>query len=160
MRSVPPARIADRIRRVRRAGAPRHRPGGRWVPYALVVLAAAASLAGLAIRPTPSITTAPVDYVIIAGAPGLRWDDLDPQRTPNLWREASAGSIGWLSVRSANRTTCPGDGWLTLGAGNYAAYRSDKVTDSCPRLAPELTQPDGIGANLTRQPLFVRENQD
>ena len=153
-------RLADRLRRVRPADLPRPRPGRRWVPYALVVLAAVASLAGLAVRPEPPTRSPAVDYVVVAGAPGLRWDDLDPERTPALWREASAGSIGWLSVRSANRTTCPGDGWLTLGAGNYAAYGSDRVTGACPPLAPELTQPDGIGANLTRQPVFVRENQD
>lgn len=154
-------RLADRLRRVRPPGLPLPGPGRRWVPYALVVLAAVASLAGLAVRPEAATKAPGVDYVIVAGAPGLRWDDLDPQRTPTLWGEASAGSIGWLSVRSAARTTCPGDGWLTLGAGNYAAYGSGRrITGACPALAPELTQPDGIGANLTRQPAFVRENQD
>ena len=42
--------------------------------------------------------------------------------TPTLWQEASRGSVGWLSVKSAHLTTCPSDGWLTLGAGNYAAW--------------------------------------
>jgi hypothetical protein len=130
------------------------------VPYALVVLAVAASLAGLAVRPATATTSQTVDYVIVAGAAGLRWDDIDRQRTPTLWTEASKGSIGWLSVKSADRTTCPADGWLTLGAGNYAAYETERVTGACPPLAPELTQPDGIGANLTRQPGIVQENQD
>ena len=93
-------------------------------------------------------------------ADASRWDDIDRQRTPTLWNEASKGSIGWLSVKSADRTTCPADGWLTLGAGNYAAYDTVRVTGACPPLAPELTQPDGIGANLTRQHGIVQENQD
>lgn len=152
--------VADRLRRVRRRGAPRLRPGRPWVPYAMVVLAAAASLAGLAVRPGPTGTTRPVDYVVVAGAPGLRWDDIDQQRTPTLWQEASAGSIGWLSVRSANRTTCPADGWLTLGAGNYAAYGTQRIKGACPPVAPALSQPDNIGANLPGQPGLVQDNQD
>jgi hypothetical protein len=153
-------RLLDRVRRVRRPDVPRPRPGRSWLPYVLVAVVAAASLGGLAARPTTITTTDPVDYVIVAGAAGLRWDDLDAQRTPTLWREATKGSIGWLSVRSANTTTCPGDGWLTLGAGNYAGYDTQRVTGDCPVLNPELTQPDGIGANLTRQPAIVQENQD
>jgi hypothetical protein len=150
----------DRLRRVRRPDTPGPQAERRWVPYALVVLAVAASLAGLAVRPATATTSQTVDYVIVAGAAGLRWDDIDRQRTPTLWTEASKGSIGWLSVKSADRTTCPADGWLTLGAGNYAAYETERVTGACPPLAPELTQPDGIGANLTRQPGIVQENQD
>ena len=68
------------------------------MPYLLVVLAAAASLAGLAVRPATGAPQANLDYVIIAGAAGLRWDDLDPQRTPNMWALASKGSAGWLSM--------------------------------------------------------------
>jgi hypothetical protein len=150
----------DRIRRVRRPDAPGRRGGRTWVPYLLVVLSAAASLAGLAVRPATGATQQPVDYVIIAGAAGLRWDDLDPVRTPTLWREASNGSIGWLSVKSAHRTTCPNDGWLTLGAGNYAAWDTERVTGECPLSVPELTRPDGIGANVTEQRAKVEENQD
>jgi hypothetical protein len=152
-------RILNRLRRVRRPGTVR-RAVPSWMPYALVALAAAASLAGLAIRPATRTPAQPVDYVIVAGAAGLRWDDLDPQRTPTLWSEASRGSIGWLSVRSAHQTTCPADGWLTLGAGNYAAYDIERITGVCPPLAPELTQPDGIGANLTQQPAIVEQNSD
>lgn len=154
------ARLLDRLRRVRRPQAPTRQRVRAWVPYLLVVLAAAGSLAGLAIRPAAGPTPQSVDYVIVAGAAGLRWDDLDEQRTPALWREASKGSVGWLSVKSARRTTCPNDGWLTLGAGNYAAWDTPRVTGACPLSAPELTQPDNIGANLTAQRRVVRANQD
>jgi hypothetical protein len=153
-------RAKNRLRRVRRPDAAGRRHGRAWVPYLLVVLAAAASLAGLAVRPATGAPQQPVDYVIIAGAAGLRWDDLDPVRTPALWQEASKGSIGWLSVRSAHRTTCPADGWLTLGAGNYAAWDTDRVVGECPMSMPAFTRPDTIGANLTDQRTKVEENQD
>ncbi|WP_430786833.1 hypothetical protein [Actinoplanes sp. G11-F43] len=131
-----------------------------WVPYLLTVLVATASLAGLTIRPGGQATRGDADYVVIAAAAGLRWEDLDPVRTPALWGQARAGSVGWLSVRSAHAVTCPSDGWLTLGAGNYAAWDTRAVSGRCPDAAPKLTQPDGIGANLTDQPTVVRTNQD
>jgi hypothetical protein len=153
-------RALDRIRRVRRVGTPAGRRAATWVPHLLVLLAAAASLGALAVRPATGPPQSTVDYVVVAGAAGLRWDDLDPQRTPTLWQEASRGSIGWLSVKSAHRVTCPADGWLTLGAGNYAAWDTRRVTGQCPAAAPALTQPDAIGANLTNQRNVVRDNQD
>ena len=149
----------NRLRRVRRPGSPARRIR-TWVPYLLVALAAVASLAALAVRPATGPTTRPLDYVIVAGAAGLRWDDLDPQRTPTLWQEASKGSVGWLSVRSAHSTTCPADGWLTLGAGNYAAWDTGRVTGDCPALAPDLTRPDSLGANIGDQRDVVGMNQD
>ncbi|MGX6604728.1 hypothetical protein ACWKSP_21740 [Micromonosporaceae bacterium Da 78-11] len=154
-------RALDRIRRVRRPDTPAGRRAAVWVPFVLVLLAAASSLGALAVRPAAGDTPETVDYVIVAGAAGLRWEDLDPQRTPTLWREASLGSIGWLSVRSAQKITCPTDGWLTLGAGNYAAWREPPLTPGrCGPLAAEVTRPDGIGANVANQRSVVRDNQD
>ena len=149
-------RVLDRIRR------PGLTAGGRaaWAPPLLVVLAVIASLGGLAIHPATMPAPPTVDYVIVAGAAGLRWEDLDPQRTPALWQEATRGSIGWLSVKSAQRVTCPDDGWLTLGAGNYAAWPPLNSAGQCSLDQPALTQPDGIGADLTDQAVAVRVNQE
>ena len=143
----------------------------RPAPYLLAVLAALVSLGGLAVRPATGTPARSVDYVVLAGAPGLRWDDLHPTRTPALWRAAQSGSIGWLSVRSAAVPTCPEDGWLTLGAGNYTAWHSDdttspaagipsesRVTAACPSRNLKLTRPDAIGANLGPQRGIVRWN--
>ncbi|AGL19319.1 hypothetical protein [Actinoplanes sp. N902-109] len=130
----------------------------RWVPAVLILLSVVAALAGLSVRPTAGVSGRTADYVIVAGAAGLRWDDLDPQRTPALWHEATAGAIGWLSVRSAHATTCPTDGWLTLGAGNFSLWSTRAVSGACPALAPTVEQPDGIGANLPQLPGLVRAN--
>ncbi|GAA2531244.1 hypothetical protein [Winogradskya humida] len=129
-----------------------------WVPYLLIVLTVAASLAGLTLRPATGVSGKTADYVIVAGAAGLRWDDLDPQRTPTLWHEATAGAVGWLSVRSAHATTCPDDGWLTLGAGNFSVWSTRNVTGQCAAVAPTVEQPDKIGANLPQLPGVVRTN--
>nr|WP_296075075.1 hypothetical protein [uncultured Actinoplanes sp.] len=148
-------RAFDRFRRIRHPGQVR-----RWVPVLLVLAAVAASLTGLAFRPATGAPSNTVDYVIVAGAAGLRWEDLDPHRTPALWQEASQGSIGWLSVKSAMRVTCPSDGWLTLGAGNYAAWPRRAGSTRCDPVTPGLTQPDAIGANVTDQRTIVRDNSD
>jgi hypothetical protein len=156
-------RLRATIRRgIRPDSAPpsRRRRGRTWLPYLLIALAAAASLAGLAVRPATGAPQDTADYVILAGAAGLRWDDLDPVRTPALWQQAARGSIGWLSVRSAHSTTCPSDGWLTLSAGNYAMWSNTRVEGQCPPVQPALTQPDALGANLPGLAGVVRANQE
>ena len=63
---------------------------------------------------------ATADRVLVVGVPGLTWDDVDPEATPELWDLAGESAIGALSVRAARSTTCLLDGWATLGAGNRA----------------------------------------
>jgi hypothetical protein len=138
----------------------------RPVPY-LVVLLAVAAFGGV-LLPAAHAAPAPIarsaDYVVIVGIPGLRWEDVSERTTPNLWRLAEHGSIGSLSVRSALRPTCPVDGWLTLGAGNYAGWkRAEPVADACPPSDVDIQRPDGIGAflpDLERQAVrYNREEQ-
>ncbi|NJC71819.1 hypothetical protein HC031_19140 [Planosporangium thailandense] len=121
----------------------------RWAPYLVAVLAAVASVLSLMPRPASGAPARTADYVIIAGAAGLRWDDVNPTDTPTVWKLAGSGSIGALSVRSAHRPTCPGDGWLTVGAGTYAARTSGRVDGACPPLAVGLDHPGAGGAFLS-----------
>jgi hypothetical protein len=58
--------------------------------------------------------------VLVVGVPGLTWDDVDPDGTPELWAMAGDSAIGAMSVRAARSTTCILDGWATIGAGNRA----------------------------------------
>jgi hypothetical protein len=105
------------------------------------------------------------DYAIVAGVPGLRWEDVDEAATPTLWRLAEHGSIGSMSVRSAASPTCPADGWTTLSAGNYA-YRSQspnppRVTGECPPMDERIVRSkDGLGASLPadEQRLIIYNN--
>lgn len=132
----------------------------RLVPVLLTGAVVAMGVAALVIRPEPYAPRKPVDYVVIAGAAGLRWEDVDPENTPTLWRLAEQGSIGSLSVRSARTPTCPVDGWLTLGAGNFAGWTNRPVSGECPPMDVVVEQPDGIGANLPDQRSAVLYNSE
>ncbi|MEV4624304.1 hypothetical protein AB0J74_37050 [Asanoa sp. NPDC049573] len=121
----------------------------RLTPYLLVVLTLAGGLAALSMRPATAEVKRSADYVVLVGIPGLRWEDVTETGTPNLWRLAEHGSIGSLSVRSALKPTCPVDGWLTLGAGNFAGWkRTTPVDGACPPLNVDVQRPDKIGAFL------------
>ncbi|MEV4293305.1 hypothetical protein [Microbispora rosea] len=86
------------------------------VVAALVLPAAPAS----AVRQAAAVT----GRVVVIGVPGLRWDDLDPRRTPALWGLAARGSSASLSTRAVPPeglpVTCPAAGWLTVSAGQRA----------------------------------------
>src|SRR5690348_11968096 len=88
----------------------------------------------------PAPVTPATAHVVVVGVPGLRWDDVDAQRTPALWRLMRAGSAGALSVRAAGPLTCPADGWVTLGAGNRGRGPRHGATcpDEFPLAAPTL----------------------
>jgi hypothetical protein len=71
--------------------------------------------------------------VVVVGAAGLRWDDVDPFRTPVLHRLAQEAAVGVLSVRPRPFVGCPADGWLTLAAGARAeAFGVDCAGGSAP----------------------------
>jgi hypothetical protein len=120
---------------------------------------AAVTVVALVNRPATKAGEPHADYVIIAGAPGLRWDDISPSATPALWRLADRGSIGALAVRSASGLTCPADGWLTLGAGNLARWHTGTVKGPCPPIAARIDRPDAIGARVRDQKDVVDHNR-
>jgi hypothetical protein len=132
------------------------RPGGRLVRLLLVVLAAA----GIVAAGTPAVAAPPmVQHVVVVGVAGLRWDDVDPETTPALWRSAARGSIGALSVRAAGALTCPADGWVTLGAGNRAQGPARRP-GFCPQALPiREPTPTEIGARLAEQSELADRNE-
>jgi hypothetical protein len=129
------------------------------LPYLLIVGVAAATVAGLAVRPDVTTADGTAAHVIIVGVPGLRWDDLDRAATPNLWRLAERGAIGALTARSANEPTCAADGWLTLGAGNWAGYTARAAGGSCPSVNVTIEPSGAGGAYLPEQERVVRDNR-
>ncbi|SIR78503.1 hypothetical protein [Micromonospora avicenniae] len=132
----------------------------RLLPVVLSLMVVVLGVTALAARPQRSVPHRTADFVVIAGVAGLRWEDVDPQTTPTLWRMAEQGSIGSLSVRSAHRPTCPMDGWLTLGAGSFAAWSGNRPAGSCPAQTVAVERPDGNGANLPDQETVVHFNQE
>ncbi|MFD1085898.1 hypothetical protein [Micromonospora andamanensis] len=133
----------------------------RIAPILLTLMVVALGVTALAARPQSLPARQSADFVVLVGVAGLRWDDVDAERTPTLWRLAGEGSIGSLSVRSARRPTCPVDGWLTLGAGSFAAWPGSRGVDGqCPPVDVTVEQPDGIGANLPDQESVALHNQE
>lgn len=74
--------------------------------------------------------------VVLVGIPGLTYDEISPERTPELAGLSRRGSAA-LVVRGIDRVTCPAQGWLTLGAGQRAGMG---VVQSC-----QLPQVDSQG---------------
>jgi hypothetical protein len=114
-----------------------------------------ADLPGHAARLRPAAVESSADYVIIVGVPGLRWDDVTQANTPTLWRLAQRGAIGSLAVRSAHSPTCPMDGWVTLGAGNFARRTRGEEPQRCPEPTVTVEQPDEGSGNLPDQTTVV-----
>lgn len=121
----------------------------RFGPVVAAFVIAIAAIVGLMERPSTVSTAHRAGYVIIAGAAGLRWDDINPTDTPTLWRLAQHDAIAALTVRSARTPTCPTDGWLTLGAGNYVRSADTLAGGECPPANATITSPDNIGAKVT-----------
>ncbi|MFD0586118.1 hypothetical protein [Dactylosporangium darangshiense] len=107
----------------------------RFTPALLALLAGLLGLVALVPQPAAAPAPPAADYVLVVGVAGLRWDDINAADTPAMWQMAQSGAIGALSVRSARRITCAGDGWLTLGSGNFAVYTAGPVTPCARSLA-------------------------
>ncbi|WP_018801450.1 hypothetical protein [Salinispora arenicola] len=132
----------------------------RLTPALLTLLVVALGVAALTAQPAVRSQERTADFVVLAGVAGLRWEDVDARTTPTLWRLAQDGSIGSLAVRSARQPTCPVDGWLTLGAGSYAAWPGQRPDGTCPPTDVVVERPDGIGANLPDQESVVLSHQE
>ncbi len=142
---------ARRVTRVRRLA----------VGAALVLTAAgAAGLVGVPALAAPGDEAPSVGQVVVVGVAGLRLDDLDASRTPELARLAGRGSIGALSVRSAATLTCPADGWVTLGAGNRSVGPAQPEGQVCPSgwPAPPPVPTAAGGGQLTAQDTISGRN--
>ncbi len=111
------------------------------------LVAALALLAGLVVTSAPhAVATAtgsvaaaaPDSPVVVVGTAGVRWDDIDPDRTPHLWSLLERGAVADLSIRSVRSAACPADGWLALSAGRRAG---DELRSSSLALCRPLGRP-------------------
>jgi len=133
-----------------------------WATVAVLIAGVFVGLPAVLLPGPPAAATAQtsVDHVVIVGAAGLRWADLDRDATPRLWRLAGGAAVGSLVVRSAREYTCPADGWLTLGAGNRARVTNERTSAGCASPLPKvLTRPRG-GAVVADQDDVLEDNEN
>jgi hypothetical protein len=134
-----------------------------WVRRAWLAAAGATLCAALAVpllsapaaradEPTTRAPAAPARHVVIVGISGLRWNQVTPTATPELWRLASGGSVGSLVDYAQQSLACPADGWLTLNAA--ARAQGPRPCDPLPSVAPQ-----GVGATVAAMPQIIAANQ-
>lgn len=100
----------------------------RWAVVA--TLAVVGALSGAAPASAADDTASP--RLVVVGAPGLAWSDLDGGDLPALDAMAGDGALGSLTVRAVRSSSCAVDGWLTLSAGRRAADRAGPCRDPLP----------------------------
>ncbi|WP_345710481.1 hypothetical protein, partial [Kineococcus glutinatus] len=127
------------------AAAPAAAPARRAARLPAAVRAVLAVLAS-AFWPVPAAGATGADGgsgpVVLVGFSGVRWADVDAERTPGLWSMVQDGAIGTVAVRSVYTAACPGDGWLALSAGrratDFAAGSGSHTTAPCAQV-PAVT---------------------
>src|SRR5699024_3799477 len=99
---------------------------------------------------TTEQSEAPAGKPVVFGVPGLTMNDIDRERTPNLYRLLSEGAAANLNVRTIGSATCPASGWLSFGAGaraqagpSPAAEEADEDNAArCPAMLAPTTDVD------------------
>ena len=100
-------------------------------------------------------SSAPAGQTVVFGIPGLTIDDIDPERTPNLYGLLSEGAAANLNVRTIGSATCPASGWLSFGAGARAQAGPSPVAEDadpddsarCPTMIAPTTNVDDDSAD-------------
>lgn len=93
------------------------------VGLALVLAGAPAASASGGRTAAVASRTAQEPRLVVVGAPGLAWSDLDRDDLATLGTVADDGAVGSLTVRALRSRSCAVDGWLTLSSGRRAADR-------------------------------------
>jgi hypothetical protein len=110
--------------------------------FAVLVLVCATLGWAYVARPTvavpPTQSPKPGESLVVIGVGGLSWDDVSASDTPTLWGLLRDGSAASVSVKALHLTTCPTDGWATLGAGEAAGTASASARPECGPL-PSVT---------------------
>ena len=109
-------------------GAGGHRPpraGARVRRLALLVASSLAAVLGVLGLVSGEATASAAEdtaspRLVVVGAPGLAWSDLEGADLPALDAMTAQGAVGSLTVRSVRSRACAVDGWLTLSAGRRA----------------------------------------
>lgn len=121
-------------------------------PTALATIAArgagaVAAAAGSGANEPPPPVAGPV---VLVGTAGVRWSDIDPDRTRILWSLLEHGAAGSVAARSLGSYSCPADGWLAVSTGRLAADRPSSPTAPCNGMDPVST-----GEVIPRWPAYL-----
>lgn len=109
----------------------------------------------------PALASARAGAVIVVGVAGLRWSDVSVAGTPVLASIVDSAAVGVLSARSAPAppaATCPSEGWLTLGAGGYAAIAEPSAPNCAGRALPAVEVTGDRGVRIPDLPRLYRYN--
>ncbi|MCF2526466.1 hypothetical protein [Yinghuangia soli] len=122
------------------------RPGPRscllFLGSVLAALAGLLSVPGTAAAAPAASGAAAAGHVVFVGLPGLMWSDVTAGGTPHLAALSGHASSAALSVRTVEKTTCPTDGWLTVGAG--ARSTDKRPGGACGPLPAPAVGADGV----------------
>ncbi len=88
--------------------------------------------------------------ILVVALPHVTWEHLEESDVPNLSSLLSESGVANLAVRVERRTTRPGEGYTTIGAGTRA------VADS--REAGLALEPDEVIENGTAADVFERRS--
>lgn len=105
----------------------------------------------------PSVTAGRAGQAVLVGVPALRWSDVNPRDTPNLWRMVRRGSAASLSVRTIGSWTCATDGWLSVAS----AHKAKRHPVTCDLPAPPASgaaTASGGAATVTEYPRWRQAN--
>jgi hypothetical protein len=122
---------------------------------AIVLIAAAGPLSPA--RAGSAAERLPVGRVLVLSLPGTTWEAVADARVPHLEALFRESAVGSTSVRTIRRTTYPGDGYVTIGAGAQAAGVAEveglafDVGETSP--GNTITGPDGAVVSLAMDEL-------
>jgi hypothetical protein len=126
---------------------------GRLVAVASALLMASAALMTSAAA-DPAQQRGSADPLVLIGVGGLRWSDVDPTSTPTLWHLVGRSSVGSVSVRAVQSSSCPIDAWLTVSSGQRALGAPGPETAPCPPL------PRVVGRRVSGWDRYLRLQQE
>lgn len=98
----------------------------------------------VSVMPTASAAAegdaAPSERVLVLSVPNLLWEDIDPDRMPELWALLEASAVANLSLKVHRRASPASDAYATIGAGTRAV-----AADNHAGLVLQPHEPYGLG---------------
>jgi hypothetical protein len=97
-------------------------------------------------QPTATTAATVAHPVIFVDIDGLQASDVTPATMPNLFNLAQHGALATMSIRTVFASTCPTDGWFTLGTGARSAHPRDSLDGGTVCAVPPAPTPGPHGS--------------